>query len=186
MHEAIRFLARVDNNEVWAVLARAQASPQTSPAPHKQNRWQRSMEKLRTSEYGSQRGGRHLTEARWKSVPSRRSRNRWQRAMDKYRLSELGSASQAPQQARQKSAAAESGGAAESSGDGAELHSPALAERSLPPLSDSAALLEKEGFKARVEALFAAHTAAGSDANDAAARALLQARNEQLQAATQT
>ena len=42
-----------------------------------------------------------------------------------------------------------------------------------------------EGFAARVKQLFAAHQAAGADANDAAADALQQAKQEQLAAAHQ-
>lgn len=53
---------------------------------------------------------------------------------------------------------------------------------SLPPLTDPASLLEKAGFEARVKALFAAHTAAGLSPNEAAAKAMQQAQNEQLQA----
>ena len=50
-----------------------------------------------------------------------------------------------------------------------------------PPLvTQPSALLEKEGFEARVKELFAAHKAAGAEANEAAANALKQAQQEQL------
>ena len=53
---------------------------------------------------------------------------------------------------------------------------------SLPPLSNPSALLDKAGLQARVKELFEAHRAAGMEANEAAAKAMQQAQNEQLQA----